>query len=98
MERRLYFAIMTPAMVLSIGLGGALFAVPGLVDWSADIWLYVKLALVALMLVLHGLMGSWRHDFALDKNRRSERFYRLMNEAPTVVMIAVVVFVVVKPF
>ena len=72
MERRLYFAIMTPAMVVSFVLGGALLAVPGIVDWGGDVWLYLKLALVAVMAVLHELMGRWRRTFAADKNRRSK--------------------------
>ena len=98
MERRLLRGIINPAMVVAIGLGAALLAVPGVVDWSGDVWIYVKLALIVLMLGLHGMMARWRRDFARDQNRHSERFYRFMNEAPAVVMVAIVVFVVVKPF
>ena len=98
MERRLLRAIVNPAMVASFGFGGALLAEPGVVDWSSDIWVYVKLALVVLLAAFHGLLARWRRDFAGDRNRRSARFYRRMNEVPTVAMIAIVVMVVVKPF
>ena len=46
----------------------------------------------------HGLLARWRRDFAADRNRRSERFYRMMNEVPTLAMIGIVVLVIVKPF
>ena len=97
MERKLLRQIMNPAMVVSLGLGLWLLFMPGVIDWS-DIWVYLKLALVVLMLVNHHLMARFRRDFAEDRNRRSEKFYRVFNEAPTLAMIAIVIFVVVKPF
>ncbi len=98
MERRLLRVIMTPAMIVSVGVGAWLLASPGVVDWSVEGWVYAKLALVVALLVLHGLMARWRGDFAVDRNRHGERFYRLMNEVPTLAMIGIVIFVVVKPF
>ena len=98
MERRLLQAIITPAMVATFAFGGALLAHPGSVDWSGDIWIYPKLALVVLLGAYHGLLARWRRDFAADRNRRSERFYRMMNEVPTLAMIGIVVLVIVKPF
>ena len=98
MERRLLRIIVNPAMALSFGFGGALLAHPGVIDWSGDIWIYVKLALVALLAAYHGLLARWRRDFAADRNRRSARFYRRMNEVPTLAMIGIVVMVVVRPF
>ena len=98
MERRLLRAIVNPAMVATFGFGGALLAHPGSVDWSGDIWIYPKLALVALLAAYHGLLARWRRDFAADRNRRSEPFYRMMNEVPTLAMIGIVVLVIVKPF
>lgn len=97
MERKLLRQIMTPAMVVSIALGIWLLLMPGVIDWS-DIWIYLKLGLVALLLVNHGLIARFRRDFAEDRNQRSQTFYRFFNEAPTLVMIAIVIFVVVKPF
>ena len=98
MERRLLRVIVNPAMVASICFGGALLAQPGALDWSSDIWIYPKLALVALLAAFHGLLARWRRDFAADRNRRSVRFYRMANEVPTLAMIGIVVLVVVKPF
>ena len=98
MERRLLRAIVNPAMVASFGFGGALLAQPGAVDWSGDIWIYPKLALVALLAAFHGLLARWRRDFAGDRNRRSARFYRRANEVPTLAMIGIVVLVIVRPF
>ena len=98
MERRLLRAIMNPAMVLSLAFGGALLSQSGVVDWSGDIWIYVKLAFVVLLLVLHHLMARWRRDLAAEKNRHDVRFYKRMNEVPTLALIAIVIFVVVKPF
>ena len=98
MERRLLRAIMNPAMVLSLAFGGALLSQSGVVDWSGDIWIYVKLAFVVLLLVLHHLMARWRRDLAAGKNRHDARFYKRMNEVPTLALIAIVIFAVVKPF
>jgi putative membrane protein len=66
--------------------------------WYRAGWLQAKVALVILMSGLHGLMVRWVHDFAVDQNRHSERFFRLINEVPTILMIAIVILVVVKPF
>ena len=98
MERRLLRAIMNPAALASIGLGAALLAEPGVVDWSGDLWIYPKLVLVALLVAFHMGLARWRRDFAVDRNRRRARFYRIANEAPVPVLIGIVVLVVVKPF
>ena len=97
MERRLYRAIMHPALGLTVLSAALLLATPGAVDWSRG-WLHAKLALVLALIALHGLMGRWRADFAADRNRHSARFFRWVNEAPTALMIAIVILVVVKPF
>ena len=57
-----------------------------------------KLVLIAAMMGLHMAMSRWRRDFALDRNTRSQLFYRVANEAPTVLMIGVVVLAIAKPF
>ena len=96
MERRLLRAIITPAMVAAFVFGGALLVVPGAVDWSAW-WVHAKLAAVLAMAVMVGLLARWRRDFEADRNRRPARFYRIANEAPTLLMIAIVILVVVRP-
>lgn len=97
MERRLLRAIINPAMIATFLFGGALLATPGAIDWSQG-WITAKLALVLIMSGVHGMLSRWRKDFENDRNRRSARFYRLINELPTVLMIAIVILVVVKPF
>lgn len=97
MERRLQNAIMTPAMVASLAFGGVLAATPGVVEWHEG-WLWAKLVLVAGLVVHHALLWRWRRAFAADRNRHSPRFFRIVNELPTVALIAIVVLVVVKPF
>jgi putative membrane protein len=96
MERRLLRGIMNPAMVATFVFGGLLLATPGVVDWHAG-WIYVKLALVAALTGLHHMMAAWRKAFAADRNRRPARFYRIANEIPTVLMIAIVIFIIVRP-
>ena len=95
MERRLLRAIMNPAMIAAFVLGGVLLADMG-GAWAQG-WVLVKLLCVAGLVAMHGLMGRWRKDFEADRNRRRETFYRVANEVPTVLMIAIVILAVVKP-
>jgi putative membrane protein len=97
MERRLLKQIMTPAMIVVWVLGLLLVATPGVLDWSAG-WWHVKLLLVILMTGFQGGLSRWRRDFLEDRNTRSQRFYRIANEIPTVLMVVIVIMVVVKPF
>jgi putative membrane protein len=97
MERRLLKGIMMPAMLAAYGFGGALLATPGVVDWRSG-WIHTKLAAVVALTVVHGLLARWYRDFAADRNTRPARFYRLVNEIPTVLLILIVIMVVVKPF
>ena len=97
MERRLQKAIMTPAMLASVALGAVLAALPGVVDWTAG-WVWLKVGMIAGLLVFHGFLMRWRGDFEKDANLRSGRFYRAVNEVPAILMIVIVVSVVVKPF
>jgi len=100
MERRLLRAIMNPAMIVTWALGLTLgWMGPDLrYGWFASGWLQAKIALVVLLSALHGLFAHWVKDFAADANRHSQRFYRIVNEIPTVLMIAIVILAVVKPF
>ena len=95
MERRLLRAIMTPAMIVA-WLAGLVLVWQG--GWFGAAWFHAKLLLVLIMTVMHGLMSRWMRDFAHDRNPRSQKFYRIANEIPTVLMIAIVLLVVVKPF
>ncbi len=97
MERRLYKAIMNPAMMAVWVLGPLLAFAPQTGGWVQP-WLHAKLVLVALLTGAHHAMGRWRKDFEKDDNHRSPRFFRIANEVPTVLLIGIVILVVVKPF
>lgn len=97
MERRLLKGITTPAMIGAVVFGGLLLATPGIVDWSRG-WIHAKLGLVLGLLVFHHMLARWQKKFSRDGNRRSPNFFRMVNEIPTILMIAVILLVVVKPF
>jgi len=95
MERRLYRGIMTPGAVLTIVFGLWLW-----LGWfrGAGGWLYAKLALTGLLVIYHAWCAVLLRDFAADRNAKSHVWYRVFNEFPTVVLFAVVLLVVLKPF
>jgi putative membrane protein len=95
MERRLLKAIINPAMVLTWILGLYL-AWTG--HWFSAGWFHAKLTLVLLMSGVHGFLSARMRDFALDRNTRSQKFYRIINEVPTILMVLIVILVIVKPF
>jgi putative membrane protein len=95
MEHRLLRFIMNPAMAVTWLLGLTLAWQGG---WLAAPWLHAKFTLVILMSGAHGMMSRFVKDFAVDKNRKSQKFYRIFNEVPTVLMILIVILAVVKPF
>ena len=97
MERRLLKGIMNPAMVATWFFGLALAGTPGIVDWRMG-WIWAKLALVAGLTVFHGLLARWQSAFFADHNMHSTRFFRAINELPTLALIGIVLLVVVKPF
>ena len=96
MERRLLRAIMYPAMFSSLFFGGLLLA-DGSTDWSAG-WLHLKLLLVAGLIVAHVMMGNWRIAFESNSNTKSQKFFRVANEVPTLLMIFIVLLVVLRPW
>ncbi|MEJ2517618.1 MAG: protoporphyrinogen oxidase HemJ [Methyloceanibacter sp.] len=96
MERRLLKAIITPAMIASWVFG--LILAYYVVDWSEAGWFHLKLLLVVAMSGFTGFLARWTREFAEDRNTHSQRFYRIANEVPTLLMIVVVILAVVKPF
>ena len=100
MERRLLRAIINPAMVATwvFGLWLAWLGPDSRYGWFASGWLWAKIILVLALSAVHGLLARWRKDFAQDCNRHSQKFYRIINEVPTVLMILIVLLVVLKPF
>jgi protoporphyrinogen IX oxidase len=95
MERRLLRAIINPAMIATWVLGLWL-AWSG--NWLSAPWLHAKVALVVLLSGFHGMLVRWTKDFAADRNQHSQKFFRIMNEVPTLLMIGIVLLVVLKPF
>jgi putative membrane protein len=101
MEDKLSRLILFPAMLVTVILGLAMLASPGYLAGimaGGSAWLWIKLALVAGLLVTHRQMVHWRNDFAADQNQRPQRFFRIANEVPTLLMIGIVILVVVRPF
>jgi len=95
MERRLLKAIINPAMTVT-WLAGIYLAWAG--HWYVAGWFHLKFFLVLVMSGVHGFFVRAVRDFANDRNRRSQKFYRIINEVPTVLLILIVILVVVKPF
>ena len=100
MERRLLRAIVNPAMVATIvfGLWLAWLGPDSRYGWFAAGWLQAKIVLVLVLSGVHGLFARWVKAFGRDENRHSHKFYRIINEIPTILMIAIVLLVVLKPF
>jgi putative membrane protein len=97
MERRLLRGIMTPAMLATWGFGLLLAGVPGMVDWRMG-WIWAKLGLVFGLTVFHFMLAHWRRMFSAGQNRHPASFFRVVNELPTLALLAIVTLVVVKPF
>ena len=97
MERRLLKAIMRPAAVVTVVTGLGLIHLGGW-DRAMPVWLWLKLALVAGMLAFHGLLGMHAGRFRDDREVKSGRYFRVINEIPTVLLIGIVVLVIIKPF
>ena len=95
MERRLLNFIMLPAMIVT-WIVGIVLVLQG--QWLGAGWFHAKFVAVVIMTVLHGLFAHWVNEFSLDRNPHPARFYRIINEIPTILLIIIVALVVVKPF
>ncbi len=96
MEKKLYFYIMTPAMILSWLFGLLLIHSIGLQQLSQN-WMVLKIVFVLLLTVYHLYLGKTLNQFKIDQNKRSHKFYRLINEIPTLLLILIVFVVIFKP-
>ena len=96
MEKKLYFYIMFPAMILSWVFGLILIS---LIDFSslAFLWLQLKLILVLLLSFYHFYLGSCLKDLRIDKNTKSSNFFRIINEIPTILLVIIIFIVIYKP-
>ncbi|MFT5703721.1 MAG: putative membrane protein [Rickettsiales bacterium] len=95
MERKLLRFIMNPAMILSFIFG---FWLIHFIGFSSGGWLHAKILLVLILAGFHGFLSKCRKNFASGNNKKSDKFYRIANEVPTLLMIAIVLLVVIKPF
>jgi putative membrane protein len=95
MERRLLRAIINPAMIATWVFGVWLAWLGG---WAWAGWFHAKVALVIVMSGLHGMLARYVREFGADQNHHSQKFYRIINEVPTILMIGIVLLVVLKPF
>tara|TARA_Y200000002_G_C22145828_1_gene440882 strand:- start:35 stop:469 length:435 start_codon:yes stop_codon:yes gene_type:complete len=96
MEKKLYFYIMTPAMILSWLFGIALLHYLG-IDQTQQFWLKAKILLVVILTLYHLYLGKCLKDFAIDINKRSSKFFRIFNEVPTILLILIIFVVIFKP-
>ena len=94
MERRLLKFIMTPAMIVS-WLAGIALVLQG--QFLGASWFHAKFLAVLAMTILHGMFTQWGREFAFDRNRQTGKFYRIINEIPTALMILIVILATVKP-
>ena len=97
MERKLYRGIMTPSAILTIIFGGLLLST-NFQFYMQSAWMHAKLFCVFLLIIYHFSCGYFLKVFKQDRNTHSHKFYRFYNEAPVILLIAIVIFVVVKPF
>jgi len=98
MERKLYYGIMTPGMILTFFFGVWMLGDYAWELYRTSLWLHVKLTLLVLLLAYHVLCGKWLLDFKEDRNIHSHVFYRWINEIPVIFLFAIILLAVIKPF
>ena len=96
MERKLFYYIMTPAMILSWIFGLMLIFTLGFSVFN-ELWIQLKLIFVILLTIYHFYLGKCVSNFAINQNNNSSKFYRIINEIPTILLIIIVFIVVFKP-
>ncbi len=97
MERRLLRIIINPAMIVTWGAGLWLMFYTNSLDPANGRWMHFKLTLIIFMQIVHAMLARYRRHFANDRNMKSEKFFRILNEVPAVLMIGIVILVVVRP-
>ena len=96
MEKRLYFYIMRPAMILSWLFGIILIYIGG-IDIFSQLWLHIKLGLVILLTIYHEYLGICLKSLRLNTNTKTSKFFRIINEVPTIILIFIIFIVIFKP-
>jgi len=98
MERKLYYGIMTPGMIITFIFGIWMLTDYAWAIYSHSGWLHAKLGLLFILVIYHVLCGIWLLDFKHDRNQRSHVYYRWMNEVPVLFLVGIIILAVVKPF
>jgi len=98
MERKLYFGIMTPGMILTFFFGIWMLISYAWELYSHGVWLHIKLGLLALLFIYHIFCGKWLLDFKHDRNEHGHVYFRWMNEVPVLFLFGIVILAVVKPY
>jgi putative membrane protein len=98
MERKLYYAIMTPSAYVTVALGFWMIYELGTEWFLASYWLHAKLALVIVLIGFHLYCGKLMKNFANHSNHKSEKFFRMINEIPVIPLVGIIILAVVKPF
>ncbi len=98
MERKLYYGIMTPGMLVTFLFGLWMLFDYAWALYGASGWLHVKLTLLLLLVIYHLMCGKWLSDFKHDRNRHSHVYFRWVNEIPVLFLFAIVILATVKPF
>ena len=96
MEKRLMFYIMTPAMILSWFFGIFLILINE-ISITLNLWVQAKLLLIVLLTIYHAFLGHYLRKFALDENEKSAKFFRIINEIPTILLILIIFVIIYKP-
>ncbi len=97
MERKLFYGIMTPGGIITLLLGLWMLFDYAWVAYKSDLWLHLKLASIVALIIYHGYCWKLVKDFKLDRNTKSHVWYRWFNEFPVLLLVAIIIFVVVKP-
>ena len=98
MERKLFFGIMTPGLILTFVFGTWMLISYSWAAYTSSGWLHAKLTLLLLLVIYHFLCAKWLFAFKHDRNIHSHVFYRWMNEIPVLFLFAIIILAVVKPF
>ena len=96
MEKRLYFYIMRPAMILSWLFGIILIYISG-IDIFSQLWMHIKLSLVVILTIYHEYLGLCIKSLKLKTNTKTSKFFRIINEVPTIILIFIIFIVIFKP-
>ncbi len=98
MERKLFYGITTPGGVLTLATGAGILFSTGFAAYSGQLWLHIKLFLILLLIAYHLYCGLLLRDFKYDRNRHGHVWYRWFNEIPVVLLIAIIILAVIRPF